>query len=221
MIRAVWLASLIPALLATGLAAQELKIQGSTRFAPGQFVSISFVIDADEQPLLLLVEPEDLQHAMHKSDGKLSFYTAMPKDPVVMWVLLQKAVNGGIQTKRHKVVLTPSLTPEPDPTPNISEGASVYLAKILQLKEIDKKNCGKIAKIFKDRKDIDQSVQKLIDSTFTEIQDVISTDVQKRAWKPFFDWLEKHLSSLDLDVEQKDEWKQQWSFLEEAFDAVR
>ena len=210
---------------ATGLVGQELKFSGGESFAPGQFVDIKFDISASEQPLLLIAEPVDLEHASHKVDGKLVFYTAMPNQPIVMWVLLQKAVNGTIETKRHKIVLKPTGVvvpdPVPDPAPTVQDEVKPYYDQLALIqKKIKSADCVKIRDILIAQAKVVQPVQALIDNTFEQVQGVISTDVQKAAWKPFFDWLENHLKEEAIPVGDKDKYLAVWGHIAEAFDAI-
>ena len=210
---------------ATGLVGQEeLKFSGGESFAPGQFVALKFDIDKSTQPLLLIAEPVDLEHASHSVDGKLVFYTSMPKQSVVMWVLLQKAVNGTIETTKHQIVLKPDgfiPEPTPDPKPSISEAAKPYCDQLLLIKDkVSSSDCKKIHDIFINQSKVDQDVQSLINNTFSEVAGIIVTDVQKTAWMPFFDWLEIHLKEKSIAVAEKKKYIAIWLNIAEAFDAV-
>ena len=207
-------------LFLTSLSAQDkLLFSGGNEFSTGQFVSLQFEVGQGSQPLLLVTEPDGLDFASHLVGGKLLFYSAMPNGAVKLLVLDQKTINGTIETTRHNVVIqntSSPIIPTPDPLPLVPKDLKVFYDELLKVQYPSvSQDRLKIAEIFSKTSGAAEDAQKMIDSTFDQIEIVISS--RKDEWQPYFVWLEKHLNEAKIKTADLPGWIQMWKKQERVF----
>ena len=204
--------------------AQTIDLPEVATKNPGQFINLAVPIPEQIQVYLICDDP-DLEYSTHQIDGVLYFYTAMPRSNIRLTVLSQQVLNGKIKTAKSNLTIkvstlipVPVPVPVPVPEPEPEPKPSIYKTQIEKIVAYEgfESTRSKLATIFRKHSKT-KAVQDMIDSTFSDVQKLLSDD-EKLVLKDCFVWLETHLNEQKIPLADQKKWQQTWKEISEAFD---
>ena len=138
---------------------------------------------------------------------------------------LKQVLNGKIKTAKSNLTIkvstlipVPVPVPVPVPEPEPEPKPSIYKTQIEKIVAYEgfESTRSKLATIFRKHSKT-KAVQDMIDSTFSDVQKLLSDD-EKLVFKDFFVWLETHLNEQKIPLADQKKWQQTWKEISEAFD---